>query len=111
MTFAYFAAASWPLVRAYAAFAGTTLMAGCLVWIVAAVVLALPLTFAWTRNRTAAALRIPIALAVGVLPPFGLIGWASPVAFAGVLFPGTAYGLDLWHCGNPRDRGIDQALH
>jgi hypothetical protein len=88
---AYFAAASWPLVCAYAAFAGTNVLAGCLAWIVAAVVLALPLTFAWTRNRAAAAWRIPIALAVSVLPPFGLIGWASPVASAGVLFPGTAW--------------------
>jgi hypothetical protein len=88
---AYFGAASWPLARAYAAFAGTTVVAGCLAWIVAAVVLALPLTFAWTRNRTAAAWRIPIALASGVLPPLGLIGWASPVTSAGVLFPGTAW--------------------
>jgi hypothetical protein len=88
---AYFAAASWPLVRAYAAFADTTIMAGCLAWIVAAVLLALPQTFAWTRNRTAAAWRIPIALSVGVLPPFGLVGWASPVTSAGVLFPGTAW--------------------
>jgi hypothetical protein len=31
------------------------------------------------------------ALATGVLPPLGLIGWASPVASAGVLFPGTAW--------------------
>lgn len=88
---AYFAAASWPLARAYSAFAGTTMNAGALAWIVASVLLAVPLTAAWTQNRTSAAWRIPIALAIGVLPPFGLIGWASPVTSAGILFPGTAW--------------------
>ena len=52
---AYFAAVSWPLVRAYATFAGTTIFAGYLAWIVAALLLGLPLTVAWTKNRTTAA--------------------------------------------------------
>lgn len=88
---AYFAAASWPLIRAYTAFVGTTMIAGALAWIVAAVLLAVPLTVAWNKSRTAAAWRIPMALAAGVLPPLGLVGWASPVTSAGVLFPGTAW--------------------
>lgn len=88
---AYFGAASWPLVLAYAAFAEASITSGALAWMTAVVLLSLPLTVAWSQNRTAAAWRIPIALAVGVLPPFGLIGWASPVTSAGVLFPGTAW--------------------
>ena len=52
---AYFGAASWPLVRAYAAFAATSMVSGAFAWIFAAVLLALPLTAAWTQNRTAAA--------------------------------------------------------
>src|SRR4051794_5177890 len=88
---AYFGAASCPLVRAYAAFAATNTVSGAFAWIFAAVLLALPLTVAWTQNRTAAVWRIPVALAAGVLPPLGLIGWASPLASAGVLFPGTAW--------------------
>src|SRR3982750_3474180 len=91
VTGAYFAAASWPLVRAYAAFAATSTVSGVFAWIFAAALLALPLTAAWTQNRTAAAWRIPVALAAGVLPPLGLIGWASPVVSAGVIFPGTAW--------------------
>ncbi|MBL8216360.1 MAG: hypothetical protein JNK87_36925 [Bryobacterales bacterium] len=58
---------------------------------IAVVLLSLPLTVAWSQNRTAAAWRIPTALAAGVLPPLGLVGWASPVTSAGVLFPGTAW--------------------
>ena len=91
VTGAYFAAASWPLIRAYATFAGTSTISGVVAWTLAAILLALPLTAAWTQNRTAAAWRIPVALAAGVLPPLGLIGWASPLASAGVLFPGTAW--------------------
>lgn len=88
---AYFGAASWPLVRAYAAFAEASITAGALTWMIAVVLLSVPLALAWSQDRTAAALRTPLALAVGVLPPVGLIGWASPVASAGVLFPGTAW--------------------
>lgn len=91
VTLAYFGAASWPLVRAYAVFAATSIVSGAIAWTLAAVLLALPLMGAWTKNRAAAAWRIPVALAVGVLPPLGLIGWASPLASAGVLFPGTAW--------------------
>ena len=88
VTFAYFAAASWPLIRAYADVRRRLRMiSGALTWIVAAVLLSLPLTVAWTKNRTAAAWRIPLAFAAGVLPPFGLIGWASPVVLCGCPFP------------------------
>ncbi len=88
---AYFGAASWPLARAYAAFAEASITSGALAWMIAVLLLSLPLTVAWTQNRTAAAWRIPMALAAGVLPPLGLVGWASPVTSAGVLFPGTAW--------------------
>lgn len=91
VSFAYYAAASWPLIEAYAALDDTNTTSGVSTWILAAALLSLPLTAAWTQNRTAPAWRIPIALAIGVLPPVGLIGWASPVTSAGVLFPGTAW--------------------
>lgn len=35
--------------------------------------------------------RCPIALLATIVPPLGLIGWASPTAAAGLLFPGTGY--------------------
>lgn len=108
------AAASWPLVRAYVAFGGTSRASGALTWIsVAAVLPSLPLTVAWTRNRTAAAWGIPVALACGVLPPLGLVGWASPVTSAGVLFPGTARlsrsaGIigEIAYAGKPTSMGM-----
>ena len=88
---AYFGAASWPLVRAYAAFAEASITSSALTWMIAVALLSLSPAVAWSQDRTAAAWRIPFALAIGVLPPLGLIGWASPVASAGVLFPGTAW--------------------
>lgn len=91
VTLAYYASASWPLVGAYQAFGDTSTTSGLLTWILAEILLSLPLTFAWTRNRTAAAWRIPVGLIAGALPPLGLIGWASPLTSAGVFFPGTAW--------------------
>lgn len=72
-------------------FTGRSTISSASTWLIATVLLSLPLSVGWTANRTAAAWRIPLALAASVLPPLGLIGWASPVASVGVLFPGTAW--------------------
>ena len=34
---------------------------------------------------------MPVALIVEIVPPLGLIGWASPLTAAGLLFPGTGW--------------------
>lgn len=91
VTCAYFGAASWPLIRVCMTFTGGSTISGASMWLISTVLLSFPLSVGWTANRTAAAWRIPLALTAGVLPPFGLIGWASPAASAGVLFPGTAW--------------------
>ena len=39
----------------------------------------------------AALWRYPLGLLLTVVPPLGLIGWASPTAAAGLLFPATGY--------------------
>src|SRR5579883_3455199 len=35
--------------------------------------------------------RGPLALVITAAPPIGIIGWASPLTSAGVLFPGTRW--------------------
>ena len=87
----YFAAASWPMMASARAFWSLppTSPSPLTAWMTASLLLALPWIMLWSSNRNQAISRCPLALLVGALPPFGLIGWASPLAAAGVLFPGT----------------------
>ena len=64
---------------------------GLCLWLVAASVLALPWLCAWSPLRSGSLWRCPISLLATIVPPLGLIGWASPAAAAGLLFPGTGY--------------------
>lgn len=67
------------------------LPSGICLWIVAASMLPLPWLWAWSPLRSNSWSRCPIALLATVVPPLGLIGWASPAAAAGLIFPGTGY--------------------
>ncbi|MBU2772635.1 hypothetical protein HMI48_01500 [Acidithiobacillus ferrooxidans] len=59
-------------------------------WIVSSILLALPWLIA--RNQALGVL----AVLIDALPPLGLIGWLSPLAGTGVLFPGIGvYGVAL----------------
>src|ERR1700730_4279930 len=47
-------------------------------------------------GRGKAALSVPVCLLLTAIPPLGIIGWASPILSAGVLFPGSKWiGLGL----------------
>ena len=60
-------------------------------WLVASGILALPWLWLWSHSAKAALWRVPLALLMSVIPPLGLIGWASPTVAAGLLFPATGY--------------------
>lgn len=50
----------------------------------------------FSRGRGRAALCVPPCILLTALPPLGIIGWASPLLSAGVLFPGSKwFGLAL----------------
>src|SRR5215472_312479 len=88
--FAYYAAASWPIipgVRAFLGLKGTPLIGACLC-IAAAAILALPWGLFFASRPARAAFYIPLCILIAVVPPLGIIGWASPLLSAGVLFPG-----------------------
>lgn len=53
----------------------------------AALLLSLPWVLVWGSNQVG--LRSIAGVLLGVVPPLGLIGWASPLIAAGWLFPGT----------------------
>src|SRR5208283_4583627 len=74
---------------------GTPLV-GLLLCLTAAVLLALPWGLLFTRGRGKAALSVPLCVLLTAIPPLGVIGWASPLLSAGVLFPGSKWlGLAL----------------
>jgi hypothetical protein len=96
--FSYYAAASWPLIPGARAFFGVqgTPLIGLLLCLAAAALLALPWGLLFTRERRKAALSIPLCVLLTAIPPLGIIGWASPLLSAGVLFPGSKwFGLAL----------------
>src|SRR6266849_809418 len=96
--FCYYAAASWPLIPGARAFFGVqgSPLVGLPLCVAAAALLALPWGLLFTRRRGKAALSAPVCVLLTAVPPLGVIGWASPLLSAGVLFPGSKwFGLAL----------------
>lgn len=68
-------------------------------WISASGLLALPWRWIWCHSAEAALWRVPLGLLMSIVPPLGLIGWASPTVAAGLLFPAAGYiGLAITVC-------------
>jgi hypothetical protein len=86
---AYFLSASIPAISVWKAFAPDQPAQGLLIWAMTSAILTLPWAVLWNANRSQQLWRIPIALAISIIPPIGLLGWASPLTAAGILLPGT----------------------
>jgi hypothetical protein len=98
LMFTYYAAASWPIVPGAHAFFGPkgTPLIGLILCVGAAALLALPWGLLFTSMRGRAAVYVPLCVLIAAIPPLGIIGWASPLLSAGVLFPGSKWlGLAL----------------
>lgn len=91
LALAYYLGASIPAVAVSHAFAPDSPIRGWVVWVVASAILALPWTALWSADTAQRPWRYTAALVVSAIPPIGLIGWASPLTSAGVLFPGTGF--------------------
>ena len=89
----YYFGASWPLIPGAKAFFGAkaSILDGAVLCLIATLVLAAPAALLFTRNRLRLPFSIPAMLTLAALPPLGIIGWASPLFSAGVLFPGTGW--------------------
>jgi apolipoprotein N-acyltransferase len=86
---AYYGVSSFPVVQISSGYFGVTnILPGLLLWAVASAILALPWTILWHRDRDRIVWRLPVALVAVTVPPIGIVGWASPLTAAGVLFPG-----------------------
>jgi len=93
VAFAYYAGASWPLIPGARVFFGpyATVALAVLLWIAAACILAAPWAMMGSVSNDRSPWRGPLALAIAAVPPIGIIGWASPLTSAGILFPGTKW--------------------
>src|SRR5262249_42568332 len=58
-------------------------------WVGAAAILSLPAILCWTPRESLRSWTTAAAIALTVVPPMCIIGWASPLLSAGVLFPNT----------------------
>jgi hypothetical protein len=89
----YYAGALWPLIPGANNFFGPNVsnLTAFLLWGFAAALLALLWLLLWSGNTRQALWRAPVGLLLTVIPPLGIIGWASPLTAAGILFPGTVW--------------------
>jgi predicted amidohydrolase len=89
----YYFGATWPLIPGAKAFFGAkaSILDGILLFVIAVLLLAVPAALLFTRNGARLPFSVPAILILGALPPVGIIGWASPLLSAGVLFPGTGW--------------------
>lgn len=88
VAFAYYASASLPVIASAESF---QIELPVSIWLAASVLLVLPWSLFWTRAGDQRWWRCIAAVVVSVIPPVGIIGWASPLVAAGTLFPGTAW--------------------
>jgi hypothetical protein len=89
----YYAGALWPLIAGANNFFGpsVSILVALALWGVSATLLALPWLLVWSVNTKQALWRAPAGLLLTVIPPLGIIGWASPLTAAGFLFPATGW--------------------
>ena len=95
----YYGGALWSIIPGARNFFGSdsSFLNAVVLWIVSGLLLAIPWALVWTKDRRQVLWRAPVGLILSVVPPLGLIGWASPLTSAGFLFPGSSW-LGLAGC-------------
>ncbi len=97
---AYFLAAARGLPQGVATYFHADFWPGILLWILASSGFVFVHALLWTDNPDSRPLRFLAALVLMAVPPFGILGWASPLTAAGILFPGWGWwGLALMTAG------------
>lgn len=93
---AYFLAASSGLPKGTATYFQSDIWTGIALWFIASIIFVFVHTVLWRQSLAGRALAFVLATIIMALPPAGIVGWASPLTAAGILFPGTHwFGLIL----------------
>jgi apolipoprotein N-acyltransferase len=116
--YAYYGAASLPLIAVARAYWPSLGWWSLLSWIAAAALLSLPWTLCWTPRESRRPWATAAAITLTAVPPLCIIGWASPLLSAGVLFPNTGWlGVlatlalpSLLICGRTRETALFAAI-
>jgi apolipoprotein N-acyltransferase len=88
---AYYSAASLPVIGVAKVYWPSSEASAVFMWLAAAALLSVPWFFCWTRLESLRPWTAAIAVALSAVPPICIIGWASPLLSAGVLFPDSAW--------------------
>jgi len=90
-SFAYYAAPSSPVIAVAKAYWPSSDAGAVLMWLAAPAILSLPWVLCWTRRESLRPWTAAIAVVLTAVPPLCIVGWASPLLSAGVLFPNTGW--------------------
>ena len=85
----YHLGASQALAMSAGQYYGGDLFFGMTIWTAGNTVNALIYAAFWHKSETIRLCTIPLAMLAVALPPLGVLGWTSPLAAAGVVYPGT----------------------
>lgn len=92
VSMAYFMAASRGLPVGVSIFYASDIWVGLGLWFAASLLFVVVHTVLWSpKPGWHRPLRYLAAWALMSVPPFGIVGWASPITAAGVLFPGWGW--------------------
>jgi hypothetical protein len=82
-TLVYYLTGIWPMVPGLDRYFGQSAssLIPVAMWVLAAILLSVPWTIAWTSKRFHCPWRVPLPLMVTIVPPLGIVGLASPVTF------------------------------
>jgi predicted amidohydrolase len=92
-TLGYYIAGLWPMIPGLQRYVGSSAspLIPFAIWLLAAILLSLPWTIAWTERSAKYIWRVPLAFVATTIPPLGIIGFISPLTAAGYLFPSTGW--------------------
>lgn len=104
LMFCYYAGATWQIIPGASVFFGhhANPIQIVLLWLGTSSILAAPWAALWCHHAGLRLYRAPLTLVLLAVPPLGIIGCASPLTAAGILFPGLAWVgllLTLLICG------------
>jgi len=92
-TLGYYTAGLWPMIPGLQRYIGSSAspLIPFAVWLLAAILLSVPWTVAWTDRTRKYIWRLPLAFVATTIPPLGIIGFISPLTAAGYLYPSTSW--------------------